>query len=107
MNSGKRVAIVASADQGHTHDKNHERFSFSPAAAQFDALYCRAITENRLDWLMDVSDQMLKDSWTDSLWQTLILAGVLDSVPLRVNMLSYAVPTYYGMVVAVYEPDVA
>ena len=102
--SGKRVALVASADQGHTHDVHHPRFGFSPAAAQFDALYCRAVRENRLQDLLDVDDQLLKDSWTDSPWQTLVLAGALDAVPMRVDLLSYAVPTYFGMVVAVYEP---
>ena len=104
-NSGKRVALIASADQGHTHDPDHERFGFSPASAQYDALYCKAVSEGRFDSLLSVSDQMLKDSWSDSLWQTLILAGALRVVPMAVDFLSYAVPTYYGMVVAVYEPS--
>jgi len=102
--SGKRVALIASADQGHTHAPDHKRFGFSPAAAQHDALYCNAVKENCLDRLLDISDEMLKESWTDSLWQTLILAGALSVVPMRVDLLSYAVPTYYGMAVAVYEP---
>jgi len=102
--SGKRVALIASADQGHTHDCNHKRFGFSPAAAQYDALYCDAVSKNRLNRLLDVSDDMLRKSWSDSLWQTLILAGAIDCVPMKVDLLSYEVPTYYGMVVAVYEP---
>ncbi len=102
--SGKRVAIIASADQAHTHDPNHKRFGFSPAAAEFDALYCKAIRENHLERLLDVTEKMLIDSWADSPWQTLILAGALDAVPMKADLISYAVPSYYGMVVAVYEP---
>ena len=102
-NSGKRVALIASADHGHTHDPNHKRFGFSPAAAQYDDLYCKALTDNRLDHLLDFSDEMLLGSWADSLWQTLILAGALQAVPMRVDLLSYAVPSYYGMTVAVYD----
>jgi aromatic ring-opening dioxygenase LigB subunit len=102
--SGKRVALVASADHGHTHDPNHPRFGYSPAAAQYDAMYCEAVRANRLDRLRDVSDQMLVDSWSDSLWPTLILAGALNSAPMRADLLSYAVPSYYGMAVAVYDP---
>jgi hypothetical protein len=36
--------------------------------------------------------------------QTLILAGALGAAPMRADLISYAVPSYYGMVVAVYEP---
>lgn len=102
--SGKRVALIASADQGHTHDRNNERFGFSPAAAQHDALYCKAVAEDRLDGLLDISDELIGQAWADSLWQTLILAGALRTTPMAVDFLSYAVPTYYGMAVAVYEP---
>lgn len=102
--SGKRVAIIASADQAHTHDPKHKRFGFSPAAAEFDALYCKAVRENRLERLLDVTEKMLIDSWADSPWQTLVLAGALNAVPMRADLISYAVPSYYGMVVAVYEP---
>ena len=102
--SGKRIAIAASADQGHTHDVNNPKFGFSPASARYDSLYCEAVRQNRLDRLLDVEDQMLRDSWSDSLWQTLVLAGVLEANPLLLTFFSYAVPTYFGMAVAVYEP---
>lgn len=102
--SGKRVAIIASADQAHTHDPNHKRFGFSPAAAEFDALYCKAIRENHLERLLDVTEKTLIGSWADSPWQTLVLAGALDAAPMQADLISYAVPSYYGMVVAVYEP---
>jgi aromatic ring-opening dioxygenase LigB subunit len=101
--SGKRVALIASADHGHTHDLNHKKFGFSPASAQYDKLYCKAVTDGRLDSLIDVSDQMLKDSWADSLWPTLVLAGALKKAPMAVDLLSYEVPSYYGLAVAVYE----
>ena len=103
QDSGKRVALIASADHGHTHDPNHKKFGFSPASAQYDTRYCKAITDGRLDSLLDVSDQMLKDSWADSLWPTLVLAGALKKVPMAVDLLSYEAPSYYGMAVAVYE----
>lgn len=101
--SGKRVALIASADHGHTHAPGHKRFGYSPAAAQYDAVYCEAVAANRLDRLLDISDEMLVASWADSLWQTLVFAGALNAVPLRVDFLSYAVPSYYGMAVAVYD----
>jgi len=104
--SDKRIALVASADQGHTHDPNHAKFGFSPGAAKFDAFYCDVIRQNNFDALMcggGVDDQLLKDSWSDSLWVTLILAGVLDANPLPLRFFRYDVPTYFGMAVALYE----
>jgi len=105
--SGKRVALIASADQGHTHDPHNPRFGFSPAAARHDAMYCEAVAQNRLDRLLEIGNELIEEAWADSLWQTLILAGALTAAPRAVDFLSYAVPTYYGMAVAVYEPDSA
>lgn len=102
--SQKRIALVASADHGHTHDPKHPKFGFSPGAAGYDALYCDAVRQGRLDRLMSVDDQLLRDSWSDSLWVTLILAGLLDTVPLPLRFFHYAVPTYFGMAVALYGP---
>lgn len=98
----KRIALIASADQGHTHDANG-LFGYAPVSAEHDALYCRAVSQLRLDRRLEISDAMLKESWVDSFPQTLILAGALEAVPMTVDFLSYAVPTYYDMVVAVYE----
>lgn len=100
----RRIALVASADHGHTHDAKHPKFGFSPGAAEYDAMYCNAVRQGRLERLMGVDDQLLKDSWSDSLWVTLILAGLLDTVRLPLRFFHYAVPTYFGMAVALYEP---
>lgn len=103
-NSGKRIALIASADQGHRHDRNHPRFGFSPSAARHDALYCEAVREHRPERLLEISDELVEAAFADSLWQTLILAGALRAVPMTMDFFSYALPTYYGMAVAVYEP---
>ena len=103
-NSGKRIALIASADQGHRHDPKHPRFGFSPESAPHDALYCKAVREHRLERLLEISDELVEAAFADSLWQTLILAGALRSVPMAMNYFSYELPTYYGMAVALYEP---
>lgn len=103
--SGRRLALIASADHGHTHDRNHPRFGYSPAAAEYDALYCDAVRAEALERLLTVSEELLIDSWADSLWQTLVLAGALQVAPLDADLISYAVPSYYGMAVVVYSPS--
>lgn len=104
QNSGKRIALIASADQGHRHDPKHPRFGFSPQSATHDARYCEAVCEHQLDRLLEISDELVEAAFADSLWQTLILVGALRAVPMAMNYFSYELPTYYGMAAAVYEP---
>ena len=68
----------------------HIRDGKSDAAFQLlDALY-KAVTSRA-------------DTVIDGLWQVLVLGGALDVVPLEVDLLSYEVPSYYGMLVATYQ----
>ena len=40
----------------------------------------------------------------DGLWQTLILAGIQEVTPLDVDVLTYEIGGYFGMIVAAYQP---
>ncbi len=48
----------------------------------------------------------MEEAAIDGLWQTLILAGVLNRVPMRGEVLSYEAPPAYatGMIVATFAP---
>jgi aromatic ring-opening dioxygenase LigB subunit len=50
--------------------------------------------------LIDMDENLASDAAIDGLWQALMLAGVLERVPMRGELLSYEAPTYYGMLVA-------
>ena len=54
--------------------------------------------------LIDLDEQEIQEAEIDGLWQVLMLAGALEVVPMRHDLLSYQAPTYYGMLVAAYEP---
>jgi aromatic ring-opening dioxygenase LigB subunit len=100
--SGKRIALIASCDQGHAHDSAGP-YGFSPASAEHDLEMCDAIVENDLPRLLNWSEDFLEDAKVDAYWQTIILAGALGHTPLRGELLSYEAPTYFGMAVAAYE----
>ena len=55
---------------------------------------------------IDLDERAAADAWIDGLWQALMLIGILEVVPMRHELLSYEAPTYYGMLVAAYEPVV-
>lgn len=100
---GRRIAFIASCDWAHTHRADGP-YGFSDLAAPVDARVVEAIAAGDPLRLMDLSDEDASTAAIDGLWQTLMLGGVLERVPMRADLLSYEAPTYYGMLVATFEP---
>lgn len=97
--SAQRIAFIASADQGHTHDPNGP-YGFHPAAAQYDAWMQEVIRSGELDALLSADPVLVENGKPDSLWPTLILAGVIKENPLAARLLSYEVDVYFGILCA-------
>jgi aromatic ring-opening dioxygenase LigB subunit len=97
--SERRIAFIASADQGHAHNADGP-YGFDPASAQYDAWMQDIIRSGRLDDLLSADSQLVEEGKPDSLWPTLILAGVLKENPLAARLLSYEVNVYFGILCA-------
>ena len=97
--TGKRVAIIASADQGHAHAAGGP-YGFDPASAEYDAWMQEVIRSNRLDDLLSADPVLVEAGKPDSLWPTLILAGALQENPMTARLLSYEVNIYFGILCA-------
>src|SRR3989442_12195527 len=95
----KRLVFIASADQANAHKKSGP-YGFHKSAAKYDKLVSEAIRKNRIESISGMSKRFIEDAKPDSLWQMAILAGLTKVVKMRGNMLSYEVPTYYGMICA-------
>jgi aromatic ring-opening dioxygenase LigB subunit len=91
-----RVALIASADHGHAHDPDGP-YGFDPAAAAYDAQLQEILASPRLDFLPLA--ELVEPAKADSLWQLLVLQGAVGETA-RADVLVYAAPTYYGMLVA-------
>ena len=100
--SDKKIAFIASADQGHAHDANGP-YGYDPAAAQYDAWMQSVIRNGNLDELLSVNPQLVENGKPDSLWPTLVLAGILKENPMRAQLLSYEVNVYFGILCAEFE----
>jgi aromatic ring-opening dioxygenase LigB subunit len=96
---GRRIAFIASCDWGHTH-RDDGPYGFHPSAAEVDAMVVDAIERNALEDMQSITDQQAATAAIDGLWQTLMLQGVLERVPMQGELLSYEAPSYYGMLVA-------
>ena len=97
--SKKRVVFIASADQAHAHKKSGP-YGYHRSAAKYDEYVSRAIQKNRIESISRLSKRFVDDAKPDSLWQMAILAGLTKVVKMRGDLLSYEVPTYYGMICA-------
>ncbi len=100
----RRFAFIASADQAHAHSRSGP-YGFSPAASKFDDFVIDAIRDNDLKRVLKLEPKFIEAAKPDSPWQMVILAGINEAIPLRSQLLSYQVPSYYGMACAGFEPS--
>lgn len=91
-----RLALIASADQGHAHAADGP-YGFDPAAAEYDALAQEIVRSGHLDF--ELLATLVEPAKADSLWQMLVLQGALGQET-SLELLNYSVPSYYGMLVA-------
>lgn len=101
--NGKRVAFIASADQGHAHDPTGP-YGFDAMSAVYDREFVAAVEAEDLGRLKQLAPELIERGKPDSLWQALMLHGALQRCPMRGELLSYEVPTYFGMLCAAYTP---
>ena len=97
--SKKRIVFIASADQAHAHRKSGP-YGYHRSAVKYDEFVSLAIQGNRIESIFRLSKRFVEEAKPDSLWQMAMLAGITKVVGMRGNLLSYAVPTYYGMICA-------
>lgn len=98
-NSRRRVVFVASSDQAHAHRKDGP-YGYDPHAKVYDRYVVEAVEGDRLSSVMRIDPGLVEAAKPDSLWQMAMLAGVLDVVRMKGHLVSYQVPTYYGMLCA-------
>jgi len=99
----RRIVLVASADLGHAHDAQGP-YGYDIASQQFDTALVDAVKAQDLARLLEFDLDWLKRASTDSYGQILNLYGAIRGTNFRSEVLSYEVPTYFGMMCVAYEP---
>ncbi|GAH88435.1 unnamed protein product, partial [marine sediment metagenome] len=98
----KEVVFIASADHAHTHDEKGP-YGYNPAAKEYDGLVTEWIKNNKMDNLVGLSEDFIESAKPDSIWQMLILLGIIRSKDLKNKDCVYECPSYYGMIVASFQ----
>jgi aromatic ring-opening dioxygenase LigB subunit len=99
--SGKRIALIASADQGHGHSKDGP-YGFAPESAEYDHAMRSAIELDDLSKLLSWHNHWIDAALADSYFQTLILHAAQTKAGLKGQFLAYEVDSYFGMICASY-----
>jgi aromatic ring-opening dioxygenase LigB subunit len=101
---GRRVAFVASCDWAHAHPGS--RYGGDPAAKIVDDLVVEALTAGQPRRLMELDPELVDRAAIDGLWQALMLAGVLERVPMTAELLCYEAPAEIavGLATVVFTP---
>jgi aromatic ring-opening dioxygenase LigB subunit len=97
----RRVALIASADHGHGHTEDGP-YGFAAESAPYDATIQELVRENRLGELAGIDPAWAVAAKADSFWQLLMLHGAIGDA-FDVELLSYEVPTYFGMLTAAFS----
>ena len=95
----KRIVFVASADQAHRHKKSGP-YGFNKVSKEYDKIVVRAIQDGRIKSIMRLKPKFVDAARPDSLWQMTMLAGVIDRLRMKTEVISYDAPTYFGMICA-------
>jgi aromatic ring-opening dioxygenase LigB subunit len=98
----KRIVFVASADQAHTFKKSGP-YGYNRRASEYDRFVMEAITGNKLHEILKTDPRLVDQAKPDSLWQMTILAGIMNRIPMIGEIVSYEVPTYFGMICASFQ----
>lgn len=100
----RNVGFIASCDWAHTHREDGP-YGFHESAARVDRAVVDALRRNEPGVLVELDQHDIETAAIDGLWQTLMLSGIQEIVPLTIDVLSYEAPAYYGMIVATAMPD--
>ncbi len=101
----RRIVFIASADLGHAHDAKGP-YGYDIASKEFDTALIDAVKAQDLARLLEFDLDWLKRASTDSYGQILNLYGAIRGTNFRGEVLSYEVPTYFGMMCVAYEPSI-
>jgi aromatic ring-opening dioxygenase LigB subunit len=79
-------------------------YGFAAESADYDAQIQELVRENRLGELEGWDPAFAVSALADSFWQLLILHGAIGE-DFEPELLSYEVPTYFGMLTASFRQD--
>ncbi len=95
LNDTRRVAVIASGDLSHRLTKNSPA-GFNPKAKDFDAQLTSFIFEGKTEKILKMDRGLIEAAGECGLRSIVILLGILNSMRVRAQVLSYEAPFGVG-----------
>lgn len=99
--SGKKVAVVASADLSHRLTQDAPA-GFHPRGKEFDEKLVALVKQNDVEGILSFDPGLAEAAGQDALWSIAMLLGALDGKNFQPQVLSYEGPFGVGYMVAEY-----
>jgi len=94
----KRVAIITSGDLSHKLHKDSPA-GYSPRAQEFDQTIIKLINSNKIDDIINMDRQLIKEAGECGFRSLLILLGIIKEMNYQPQQLSYQAPFGIGYLV--------
>jgi aromatic ring-opening dioxygenase LigB subunit len=100
--SDRKISVVFSADQAHTHLSTGP-YGYDSRAKEYDKIVERAIENNKFDELVSLEDDYIDGAKPDSYWNLLMFYGFIEHGGLEPKFHYYYLQEYFGMLFATAE----
>ncbi len=104
VDSGKRIALVASGDLSHRLTPNAPA-GYSPSGKKFDESIVRMLENNEVGEVLRMDSDLIEDAGECGLRSIIILLGALSGTDYKFKKLSYEGPYGVGYLVGKFELD--
>lgn len=95
----KKVSLIISADQAHTHSGKGP-YGYSEEAAEYEKIVVECIKKNDFRPLLKIDEAMISKAKPDSYWNLVILSSVLRESGRHLELDYHYVEEYFGMLCA-------
>jgi aromatic ring-opening dioxygenase LigB subunit len=100
--SPRRIALVASVDQGHAHHADGP-YGYDPASALFDAMLQEIVATGQLEKLLELDEAFVEAAMPDSVESLLVLYGAVSAGDYSCTLRCYELFGYFGGLCATVE----
>ncbi len=95
----RKVTIIISADQAHTHALDGV-YGFAPEAKPYEDLIEKCVVASDMAPLLELNRDFIEKAKPDSYWNMIILKGIMDHTGMKTVLDYHYVEHYFGMLLA-------
>ena len=96
---GKRVSIIISADQAHTHSEKGP-YGYSPNAEKYEEVVKHCFKTGSFQDLYKIDQEIVDTGKPDSFWNLMVMHGILQESGKKMHLDYGYVEIYFGMMLA-------